>query len=336
MHQASPAEKIGQMVSGYWISQAIYVAAKLELADRVAGGPQAAEQLAAAIGAHAESLLRVLRALASVGVFEQLPDGRFQATPLSERLRRDVPGSQWAMALMMGEEHYQAWGELLHSVRTGEGAFRKVYGQGVFDYLGQHPEQAALFDMAMTSIHGQETEQMLAAYDFAGIGTLCDVGGGNGSTLLGILHQRTSIRGILFDLPHVIARAKANVERATLGERCELRSGSFFDFVPAGADAYLLRHIIHDWDDELSVKILSNCRQQLSPHARVLVVESVIRPGNDFAFSKWLDLTMLVIPEGKERTEQQYEALFAAAGLRLDRIVPTAGEISIVEAVLSR
>jgi hypothetical protein len=333
MNHTSPAEKIGQLISGYWMSQAVYVAAKLELPDRLASEPKSAEQLATETGTHAPSLFRLLRALASIGVFEQLADGKFRATPPSECLRREVPGSQWAMAIMMGEEHYRAWGELMHSIRTGEGAFRKVYGKGVFDYLQDTPEQAALFDAAMTSIHGRETDQMLAAYDFASLGTLCDVGGGNGSTLIGLLQKTPSLRGILFDLPHVIARAKANIEGAGLADRCELRSGSFFEAVPAGADAYVLRHIIHDWDDDLSIKILRSCREQLGQNGRVLVVESVIAPGNDFAFSKWLDLTMLTIPEGQERTAEEYRTLFTAAGLRLNRIVPTTGEISILEAV---
>jgi hypothetical protein len=236
------------------------------------------------------------------------------------------------MAVMMGEEHFRAWSELLYSVRTGRASFEHVFGLPVFEYLGTKPQQAALFDAAMTSIHGAETGQMVAAYDFTGIGTLADIGGGNGSTITGILAANPSLRGILYDLPHVVERAKPTIASAGLQDRCQLVGGSFFEKVPSGADAYLLRHIIHDWDDERSLTILRNIRRELSPEGRVLIVETVIPAGNEPSFAKWLDLTMLVIPEGKERTEEQYRELLKSADLELARIVPTEGHISFIEA----
>jgi len=325
-------QQLGQMISGYWVSQAIYVAAKLELADRLAAGPKTAAELARATNTHADSLFRLLRALASVGIFKQGEEDRFELTPLAERLRQNVPGSQWAMAIMMGEEHYRAYGELMYSVRTGRAAFEHLYGMPVFEYLGTKPQQAAIFDAAMTSIHGAETQQMVDAYDWSTIKVVADIGGGNGTTLIGLLQANPHLQGILFDLPHVADRARKAIERAGLGSRCQIVAGSFFEAVPSGADAYVMRHIIHDWDDSRSVTILSNCRKQLPESGKVLIVESVIPPGNEPAFAKWLDLTMLTIPEGRERTEVQYRSLLRQAGLNLTRIVPTAAEISLIEA----
>jgi SAM-dependent methyltransferase len=274
----------------------------------------------------------MLRALASVGVFKQQPDNKFANSPLSTPLMRSADDSQWAMAVMMGEEHFAAWGELLYSIQTGRGSFRKVFGEGVFDFLGKHPEQAKVFDAAMTSIHGKETALVLDAYDFGQFPVLCDVGGGNGNTLAATLQRHPTIRGILFDLPHVVDRAKPNVHQHGVADRCQFVGGDFFQKIDVQADAIMMRHIIHDWDDEKCVAILKNCRAALKPGGKVLVVESVVPPGNEPGFVKWLDLTMLVIPEGKERTADEYRGLFAAAGLQLNRIVRTAGELDVLEA----
>jgi hypothetical protein len=331
----TPQQQIGRLISGYWQSQATYVAAKLKLPDLLASGPQTAAQLASQTNARPEPLARMLRALASIGLFVEQPGGLFANTALSECLRSDIPGSQWAMAVMMGEEHYLAWAELLYCVQTGQGGFRKVFDQPIFEYLQEHPAQGQLFDAAMTSIHGAETGAMLDAYDFGEIGTLCDVGGGNGSLLLATLERFPQLRGMLYDLPHVAERARRAIASSSFSNRCEVRGGSFFESIPSGADAYLLRHIIHDWDDAQSRTILENIRQVLPAQGRVLLIESVIPPGNDPSFAKWLDLTMLVIPEGKERTEPEFRDLLASAGLNLVRIVPTASEISVIEAKLA-
>lgn len=328
----SPQDQMSRMLTGYWVAQALYAAAKLGLADLIAGSPRSAADLAAATGTDAPSLYRLLRALASVGVFAEDEQQRFGLTPLAECLR-DIPGSQRDLALMNGEEHYQAWGELLYSVQTGKPAFDKLFGAPVFDYLSQHPDKARIFDGAMVGVHGRETAAMLDAYDFSALGTVADVGGGNGSLLTAALQRYPSLRGMLCDLPGVSERARANLEAAGLSGRCRTVGLNFFESVPAGADAYLLRHILHDWDDDRATLILRNIHRALGTGGRLLVVESVIPPGNAPSFGKLLDLTMLVIPGGKERTEEEYRVLFAAAGFRLNRIVPTAAEVSVIEGV---
>jgi hypothetical protein len=326
-----PRDLMSRLVTGYWISQALYVAAKLNLADLVKDGPRSAEALAQTTGTHAAALYRLLRALASIGCFVEDATHRFGLTPLAECLRSDLPGSQRALTVMSGEEHYRAYGELLYSIQTGKTAFDHVYGMPVFDYLSRHPEQAQIFDQAMVGVHGRETAAMTDAYDFSSIGVLADVGGGNGSLLTGVLHKFPGLRGLLYDLPGVADRARDNIRAAGLAQRCQLIGGSFFESVPAGADAYLLRHIIHDWDDPQALTILRNIHKVLDSSGRLLVVEAVIPAGNEPFFGKLLDLTMLTIPGGRERTADEYRALFRAAGFTLSRIVPTACEVSVIE-----
>jgi hypothetical protein len=331
MTPPTPQEQMARMITGYWASQMVHVAAKLGLADLLAGDPKSVEELASVTGTHSRSLYRLLRALASVGVFSEGDDLRFSQTPLSECLRSDVPGSRWAMAVMMGNEHYLAWGDLLESVRTGQTAFDRLYGKPIFEYLGEHPEQARIFDAAMTSIHGRETQAVLDAYDLSGVNVLADVGGGNGSNLIGILVRYPEIRGVLLDLPHVAERAGANLEQAGLSGRCQVVGGDFFGAIPVEADAYFLRHILHDWDDEKAGLILRNIRTSMPEDAKLLVVEHVLPPGDEPSFGKLLDLNMLLLPGGVERTEAEFRLLYEAAGFRLTRIVPAQGDLSVVE-----
>jgi ubiquinone/menaquinone biosynthesis C-methylase UbiE/predicted transcriptional regulator len=329
----SPQAVMSRLLTGYWMSQALHVAAQLGVADLLKDGPQTVAHLAESTGTHARSLYRLLRALASEGVFAEDEQGRFALTPLGERLRSDVPNSQRSMAIMSGEEHYRCWGELLYSVQTGQTAFEKLYGQPIFPYLASHPRQARIFDEGMVGVHGAETKAMLDAYDFGGIGTLVDIGGGNGSLLLATLEHYPSLRGMVFDRPDVIERARANVKSAGLENRCTLAGGNFFETVPAGGDAYLMRHIIHDWNDEQCRTILRNCRKVVPPSGKLLLIESVIPPGNEPCFAKFLDLTMLAIPGGMERTEAEYRELLASAGFRLARVVPTTGNVDVIECV---
>jgi hypothetical protein len=324
-------ELISRMVSGYWTSQMLYVAAKLGIADHLTHGPRSADELAEATNVHAASLYRLLRALASLGIFAEDHAGRFSLTPLAEWLRSDVPGSQRALAIMSGEEHYRAWGELLYSVQTGRTAFDKLYGTPVFEFLSQNVEQAKTFDAAMVGVHGRETAAMIDAYDFSGIGVLADVGGGNGSLLTAVLTKHPAMRGLLYDLPGVTERARTNLQAAGLADRCKVIGGSFFESIPGEADAYLLRHIIHDWEDGKAITILKNVRRAMSGEGRLLLVESVITAGNAPSFGKLLDLTMLTIPGGKERTEDEFRRLFEAGGFQLTRIVPTTSEVSVIE-----
>jgi len=323
--------QLDQMISGYWTSQAIYAAAKLGIADLLAAGPQTAEQLATTTETHAGALYRVLRALASVGIFAENGQKEFALTPLAEFLRSDVPGSKRALAMMSGDEQFKAWSEIMYSVQTGKTSFDKIYGQPIFEYLSQHPEKGQIFDRAMTGIHGRETGEILEAYDFSGIQTLVDIGGGNGSNLINTLQKHPEMKGILFDLPQVVERAQPHIEAAGLLDRCELTGGNFFESIPADADAWFMRHIIHDWNDEKSLTILRNCHAAMPENGKLLIVESVIPEGNDPFPGKFLDLVMLMIPGGKERTAEEYRFLFAEAGFELTRIIPTESELSILE-----
>jgi hypothetical protein len=329
----NPHVRMRDLLCGYWTTQALYVAAKLGLADLLRDGPRSPEDLAAATGTHVPSLYRLLRALASQGVFTEDGQRRFALTPLGETLRRDSPGSQWGMAVMNGEEHYRAYSELLYSVQTGKPGFDHMYGVPVFEYLSQHPEQAKVFDEAMVGVHGMETAAMVEAFDLSGVSVLADVGGGNGSLLTAVLKRYPAMKGILFDLPGVIERARPNIAAAGLTDRCQCVAGNFFEKVAPGADVYLMRHIIHDWDDERCGQILKNIHAVLPAGGRVLVVECVLEPGNEPSFGKMLDLTMLALPGGKERTAEEYRALFAANGFRLARIVPTRVDVSVIEGV---
>src|ERR1043166_1625729 len=325
-----PFRKIFHMLTGYWTSQAIHVAAKLKLADRVQNGAKTAAELARETDTHPGALHRLLRALASVGCFAEDDQGRFALTPLAECLL-DRPSSQYAVAVFLGEEHYHCWGDLLYSVRTGKPAFDKLYGKPIFDYLSEHPEQARIFDAAMTGIHGPETQAMIDAYDFGGIGTIADIGGGNGSVITAVLNKYPKLKGILYDLPGVIERAQKGIAEARLTSRCVLMPGSFFEAAPPGADAYMMRHIIHDWDDDKALTILRNVRKVIPPTGKLMVIEMVIEAGNAPDFAKYLDLNMLTLPGGQERTLAEYRDLYAQAGFRLDRAVKTPSPASVIE-----
>jgi hypothetical protein len=332
VEQVSPARTIAQMLNGHLLTQSLYVAARLGLADLLAGQPLMADELAVRTATHAPSLYRLLRTLSSLGVFHEDGQEKFHLTPLAECLQKDHEDSQWALAMMIGEEPFHAWGDLLYSVQTGGCAFQKAYGKPLFEFLGEHPEKARIFDAAMTSVHGRESAAMLDAYDLTGTSTFVDVGGGNGKTLIAVLNRYPSMQGVLFDLPHVVEAAAPHFQKAGLAARQRSVGGSFFTDIPTGGDVYLLRHIIHDWYDEQATQILHNCRRAMHEGAKLLVVESVILPGNEPAVGKMLDLAMMVLPGGMERTEVQYRELLAAAGLRLERVVPTSADVSVIEA----
>ncbi len=332
MEQMQSAKQVlNQMMGGSWITQAIYVAAELGIADAVAGRPRNARELAECVDADGDALYRLLRALACAGIFAEDGDGRFSLTPLAEQLRTDIPDSQRSFAIMMGAEFYQSWGNLLHSVRTGNEAYHETFGRSFFAYMTEHPDRHAIYDAAMTGVHGGETEPMLEAYDFSPFETVVDLGGGNGLMLAAILERYPTARGILFDLPGVADRARTTISAQGLSARCRIVGGDFFHSVPR-ADAYLMRHVLHDWQDEQAGAILRNCRRAMNPQGRVLAIETVIPPRNEPCFGKWLDLMMLIV-NGRERTEDQYRQLFSQGGLKLNRVVPTAHEVSIIEGV---
>jgi hypothetical protein len=329
----SSPEALIQMITGFWISQAIYAAAKLGIADLVKEGPKPCEELAQTTGMSSQTLYRLLRALASVGVFREEEAGRFGLTPLAEYLQSGVPGSLRAFAIMHSELLYRPHGEVLHSVKTGETAFNLVCGQELFPYLTQHPTAAAVFNEAMTNYTMQVSAAVVAAYDFSQFGTLVDVGGGNGTLLRAALQAHPTLRGVLFDLPHVAEDAKTRLAAAGLAERCASKGGDFFAAVPAGGDAYLFKWILHDWEDERAIILLKNCHRAMAAHGKLVVVEAVLPPGNTPFFHKWMDLNMLVVTGGRERTAAEYRALFEAAGFKLTQIIPTASEMSVIEGV---
>ncbi|MDA2931195.1 acetylserotonin O-methyltransferase, partial [Acidobacteria bacterium AH-259-O06] len=326
VEEPEPQELLLKMLTGKWVSQAISVAASLGVADCLAEGPVAAEKIAEQTKANPDALYRLLRALASVGVFTETSDRAFANTALSKLLRDGVQGSQRGMARFIGmESTWDPWGRLEHSVRTGDAAFKHFYGMNPFDYFGEHPDQGAIFNDAMTGFSAFTARAVAEAYDFLGIGTLVDIGGGHGALLAAILEANPDLRGILFDLPEVIEGAEEQLGGNPSGERIEIRAGSFFDGVPGGGGAYIMKHIIHDWDDERSVQILSNCRKALAAGGKVLVVDHVVVDGPEADLAKLLDLEMLVMaPGGRERTAAEFAALFEKSGLHLERILPTA------------
>ena len=333
--QSAPPEAVlTQMITGSLGSQAIYVAAKLGIADLLIDGPKSVHYLARNADADAPSLYRVLRALASFGVFSERSDRVFELNPTAELLRSDSPRSLRDLAIFFGEDwHWKVWGQTLYSVRTGQAAWSRVHGQEVFPYFAANGEASKIFDRAMTSLSNLSIQTITEAYDFSEIETLVDIAGGHGRLLSAILYANPWVKGTLFDLPHVIEGAKESEAVQAAGTRIELTTGDFFVAVPAGADAYIMKHIIHDWDDERALTILSNIGSVMKPDGRVLLVEAVITPTNEQDFGKLLDIEMLVSPGGKERTAVEYEDLFARGGLKLSRIVPTQSPYSIIEAV---
>jgi hypothetical protein len=336
MSDANQIEQQLQMrnlLMGFVVSRALQVAAELGLADALADGPKNRDTLAREVGAHADTLNRLMRTLASFGVFDQLPDGRFTNTPRSEYLRRDVPGSMRGLARMYaGAPLWEAWTGLEHSVRSGEASFAHVHGTPMFEYLAAHPDTARRFDEGMVASSRLMNEALVEAYEWDRFGTLVDVAGGVGSTLAAILRANSGVQGVLFDLPHVIERGRDFLAQQGVAERCRTVPGSFFDSIPTGADAYFMKHIIHDWDDEDCLRILHNCRAAMPDHAKLIICEKIVPPGNEQSVVKTIDLVMLVLTDGgRERTEQEFRDLFTRAGLRLARVVPTRAENSILE-----
>jgi hypothetical protein len=323
-----------QMVVGFWVSRAIYVAAKLGLADLVKDRPKTADELARLTGTHAPALYRVLRALAGVGVFADDGQGRFAQTPLSETLRDDTPGSLRAMAMVeLGQEHYPAWGNLMHSVKTGEIAFDNLFNQSAWEYYAQNPEEASNFNKSMKGLTEMINGAVLSAYDFLGVNKVVDVAGGTGGLISAILKTNPKMRGVLFDLPHVIAEAEPQLDSSGVRDRCETASGDFFELVPAGGDAYVMKWIIHDWDDAKSTVILENIRKAMNENGKLLLIESVVPEGNQPDLSKFLDLDMMVMTGGRERTEAEFKSLLAASGFKLRRVIRTPSPVCVIEAV---
>ncbi len=327
-----------QMCTGFRVSRAIYVAAKLGIADLLKDEPKSSEELALLTDTHAPSLYRVMRALASVGIFAENERRQFAITPLAATLQSDVPNSLRALAIStLGEERYQAWGNLMHSVRTGKIAFNHVFGMGLWEYQAQHPEQAKNFDESMANLIAADNAAVLASYPFSTIDTVVDVGGGNGSFIASILRANPQMKGVLFDLPHVADQARKRIADAGLAERCEVIGGDILASVPEGRTAYILSHIIHDWDDDRAVAILKSCHRAMKDKAKLLIVERILpeRVEQSVALQRalMLDLSMMVTTGGRERTESEYRALLDAAGFQVTKVVPTQSVMSVIECV---
>jgi hypothetical protein len=332
---APPHAQLIQMGMAHWVSHIIYVAAKLGLADLLGKGPMSAEELAGPTGTHAPSLYRLMRTLASLGILSEDAAHRFALTPLGEALKSGAPGSARATILTMASEWFiRGFGQLMYSVQTGKPGFEKHLGMPIFDWLAKHPDEASMFSETMIGFHGAEPPAVAGAYDFSGCKTIVDVGGATGNLLSAILAKYSGSRGVLYDLPHVVRDAPALIASRGLSDRVTIKSGSFFESVPAGGDAYLLSHIIHDWSEAQCLTILGNCRRAMNPASRLLIIEMVLPEGNAPHPGKLLDLVMLVGPGGRERTEGEYAELLAKAGLRLSRVVPTESAVSVVEANL--
>lgn len=322
---------------GFRTTQLIHVAAKLGIADVLKDGPQDASALARAVGAHPRALYRLLRALASLGIFAETTDGRFQITPLAQTLRSDTPRSLRDLALLYGDAWvWDVYGRTLHSVVTGLPAFDRVHGRTLFEHLQRDAEAASAFDRGMTAYSEQESLAILGAYDFTDAVHLIDVGGGQGALLAAILAARPEARGVLFEQPDVVERAREVMRRAAVADRCAMVPGDFFEAVPGGGDLYLLKSVLHNWDDARSRTILRNCRDSMPSRSRLLVIERVVPEGGGASDAKLFDINMLVVLGGLERTTGEYRRLLEDTGFELRRVIPTQAPLSILEAIPAR
>jgi O-methyltransferase domain/Dimerisation domain len=332
MATSDPYSDIMRLLTGYRISQAIHVAATLGVADLLKDGPRATDALAAATNTDPRTLYRLLRALAAAGIFCEETDRQFSLAPMGEYLRTDAPRPVGPFAAFIARPYvWQAWGQLLHCVRTGENAFHHVHGASQWDYQSRHPEEGAIFARAMTGYSIGIVEAVLRAYDFSSFACVVDVGGGEGTQLAAILARHPAMRGILLDQPEIVTQAQPVLAAAGVDGRCDAVGGTFFEAVPGGGDAYLLKFILHDWDDAASVTILKNCRKACGPKAKLLVVEQLLASPNEGLATKLADLQMLVGPGGEERTEGEFASLFTAAGFRLEKIIVATTGVYILE-----
>jgi len=338
-HGAAPQElpphaQLIQMGAASWVAAVVYAAAKLAIADHLAGGARSAGELAGVTGTHAPTLYRLMRTLAGLGILTEQAGQRFALTPLGEALQTGAPGAARSTLMSFcGPAIWHSWEEIIYSLETGKTGFEKANGMPMFDYLARNPEEASHFSEAMVGFHGAEPPAVAGAYDFSTCDTVVDVGGATGNMLAALVSDHAGPRGVLFDRPHVVCDAPALLQAHGVQERVIIEPGDFFQGVPAGADAYLLSHIIHDWNEDQCLTILGHCRDAMSSDGRLLIVETVLPEGDTPHQGKVQDMVMLVIPGGQERTAAEYDSLLSKASFRLDRIVPTESVVSIVEAL---
>lgn len=332
-HVPSPFASIMALINGYQLSQALHVAAALGIADLLASRPRTSDELAEATDTHPGTLYRVLRALAAAEIFHEDAARQFSLAPLGQCLRSDAADPAGPWAAFIGRPYiWQAWSHLMHSVRTGETAFPSVHGQSVWEYRAAHPEEGAIFDAAMTALSKDVAAGVVAAYDFAPFSRVVDVGGGQAALLGAILAANPGVHGVVFDQPHVVARAQPELDRLQVADRCDVVGGDFFDAVPPG-DLLLLKAVLHDWDDARARMILQSCRRALARGGRILVLERILGAPNEGLEAKLADLNMLVGAAGQERTAEEYSSLFASAGFHLTRVLPTPTRMVIVEGI---
>jgi O-methyltransferase/methyltransferase family protein len=333
---SSPAVTLRHLCTGFWTTKAVAVAAELGIADQLQDGPKTAAELAQAVGAHPGALYRLLRAIAGVGVFAEDGQGRFSMTPLAALLLTNSSQSWRAAAILNGAPWiWQPWGDLLYSIQTGKPAFDHIFGMEFDVYLAQHQDAADIFQTFMQVATAEEALALGPVYDFSRMTTVVDVGGGRGALLGAILQGNAHLRGILFEAPHVIDSARPALAAQGVADRCRFVAGDFFETLPAGGDAYLLKWILVSWDDERAVAILRNCRRAMPADGKLLVIERIIPTGNEPFYGKLADLNLLVLYRGRHRTEAEYRTLFARAGFALARILPTDSptEFSVIEGV---
>lgn len=331
---APPSAQLMQMIFGFSLSRAIAIAAQLRVADQIQDGPKKADEIATTVGAHPGSLYRLLRALAGAGIFSEGDDGSFSLTPISQLLRSDAPESLRAFAELMADDvNFETWAQLPYSIETGQPAFPHKNGMPFFAFLEKNPVVGERFHNAMTSLSAGAVANVINSYDFAGINKLVDVGGGHGLLLASVLSKYPAIKGILFDDPKVVAGARELLAAHGVEDRCEVVGGDFFQTAPEGGDAYVLKHIIHDWSDDECVTILGHCHRGLISGGKVLIVEMVVPEPNIGGISKFLDLQMLLFLTGRERTGPEYRELLSRAEFEMTRIVPTDSPYSVVEGV---
>jgi hypothetical protein len=332
-----PPVALLKLLFGKQITYCLSAVARLGVADHMNDQPARVEDLAAQVGAHAPSLYRVMRLLASVDIFEELHRQHFRLTPLGVLLKSDVPGSFRYLAIQLGDPwSIRAFEHFTDTVSTGIDGVSQAFGKNVFEYLSEHPEQAEHFNRSMTGLSEFLSEAIVSAYDFSGIMCLTDVGGGHGSLLASVLNRNPHLQGVVYDLPEVVAGAYEHPAFRACGDRIQVAAGSFFERVPQGSDAYMMKSIVHDWSDELCVKILTNIRQELPEDGCVLVIEQIVDDASDLTPAKLLDIEMLAMTVGgRERTQSEFEGLFSEAGLQLTKVIPTKSPMSILEARLA-
>lgn len=325
------ASELHRLMNGFQVSQAIHVAAVLGVADYMDTVPRPSDEIAAAVGAHSGALYRLLRALAAIGVLREDDDRRFSLTAMGERLRSNAELSMKPFATFIGQAYlWHTWEHLLHSVKTGENAFRTIHGMDIWAYRERHPEQNAIFNAAMTGSAHRVNGAIVTGYDFSRFTRIADIGGGQGSLLTAILTAHPTVHGVLFDLPHVVATAVPVLTATGVESRCDVVGGNMFESIPHSCTAYVMKFILHDWDDANCIRILEVCRRAMSSDATLLVIERLVGPPNEDPMTKLSDLHMLVGPGGRERTRMEFAALFQAAGLRLVDIVPTSAPVTLI------